>query len=78
MPRYLIHIGPHKTGKTYLQAAFHALRPQLLERGIWYPDQWQGDDKLGQLRLVQRLRGSSSDGLTEEFAALNASGYKWS
>jgi hypothetical protein len=76
MPEYVIHIGPHKTGTTYLQAAFQTFRPQFLRRGIWYPEQWQGDDKLGHHRLVQRLRARTSDGLGEEFASLNASNHE--
>jgi hypothetical protein len=73
MRNYVIHIGPHKTGSTYLQAAFQALRLQLLERGISYPEQWQGDDKLNHHGLAQRLRAIPDDGLAEEFAKLNAS-----
>lgn len=40
MGRFLIHIGPHKTGTTYLQHAFTAMRPALLSRGICYPEDW--------------------------------------
>jgi hypothetical protein len=76
MPRYVIHIGPHKTGSTYLQAAFEALRPQLMERGIWSAEQWQGEERLGHHRLVRRLRAEADDGLAEEFASLNASSHQ--
>ena len=37
MPRYLIHVGPHKTGTTYLQLRFDAARERLRERGVIYP-----------------------------------------
>lgn len=37
---YVVHIGPHKTGTTYLQHAFTAMRPALLARGIGYPEAW--------------------------------------
>ena len=30
----LVHIGPHKTGTTSLQAALYAARPALLEQGV--------------------------------------------
>lgn len=33
----LVHIGPHKTGTTALQAAFATARPQLQELGVRYP-----------------------------------------
>jgi hypothetical protein len=75
MPRYLIHIGPHKTGSTYLQAAFQAMRTELLDRGIWYPEVWQGEDKLSHHRLVQRLRTPADEGLTGEFGSLNGPRY---
>lgn len=32
----LLHIGPHKTGSTTLQAAFHQNRPALVEQGVHY------------------------------------------
>jgi hypothetical protein len=32
----LLHIGPHKTGTTTMQAAFHASREQLAEQGVHY------------------------------------------
>jgi hypothetical protein len=53
VPRYLIHIGPHKTGTTYLQRSFAQLRPALRARGIDYPDDWGGAD--GHHRLVEQL-----------------------
>src|SRR6185312_4862270 len=37
-PRYVIHIGPHKTGTTYLQHAFAKTQKELLAEGIYYPD----------------------------------------
>jgi hypothetical protein len=74
-PMYLIHIGPHKTGTTYLQAAFQAMRSTLLERGILYPELWQGADKLGHHRLAQRLRTKADEGLIGEFTSLNGKRY---
>ena len=32
----LVHIGPHKTGTTALQAAFHLARDRVEEQGIHY------------------------------------------
>jgi hypothetical protein len=32
----LLHIGPHKTGTTTVQATFHAARPVLLDHGVVY------------------------------------------
>ncbi|HVK90536.1 MAG TPA: hypothetical protein VM468_03860 [Mycoplana sp.] len=35
--RLVMHIGPHKTATTYMQANFHKNADQLLERGWLYP-----------------------------------------
>lgn len=37
----LIHIGPHKTGTTALQSAFHANRVELARQGVHYAGQGQ-------------------------------------
>jgi hypothetical protein len=76
MPKYFIHIGPHKTGSTYLQAAFRALRPQLLERGILYPEFGQGPDKLSHDKLAEKLRANDYAGLSDEFGSVNDSRYE--
>lgn len=76
MPKYLIHIGPHKTGSTYLQGAFRALRPQLLERGILYPEFGQGPDKLSHYKLAHRLRTNDYAGMSDEFFSLNDPRYE--
>jgi hypothetical protein len=33
----LLHIGPHKTGSTAVQSAFHAARTRLADQGVVYP-----------------------------------------
>lgn len=51
-----LHIGPPKTGSTFIQAALDAAAPNLLQSGILYPTatrDWQGDSRL--------LRGPSSE-----------------
>lgn len=76
MPKFLIHVGPHKTGSTYLQGAFRALRPELLKRGIAYPEFGQGPDKLNHAVLAQRLRADDYAGIGEEFVSLMGSGHE--
>jgi hypothetical protein len=37
----VLHIGPHKTGTTYIQQNLYELAPLLAERGVCYPtDKW--------------------------------------
>jgi hypothetical protein len=52
--RVLLHIGSHKTGTTYLQQGFVALRPALRDAGIDYPSAWQ-DHLHGHHSLVRAL-----------------------
>lgn len=70
MARYVIHVGPHKTGTKYLQGCFAKMRSVLEPRGIIYPDRRLGD--VGHSALVKRL--SELDPLLlSEFAALRES-----
>jgi hypothetical protein len=73
MPRYVIHIGPHKTGSSYLQVLFRQFAPLLLERGVLYPGEWLGDEAPGHFLLARRLRSGTDPGLADEFQRLNAS-----
>lgn len=68
-PRFLFHIGSHKTGTTYLQSAFRALTPSLSARGVHVPEQWYRNPRLGghhQLPL-QLIRGDV-DALSRDMA----------
>ena len=40
-PRFVIHIGPHKTGSTFLQLCFRDHRAALLERGVLFAALWE-------------------------------------
>lgn len=40
MTSFIIHIGPHKTGSTYLQNHLTGNRAALIGRGILYPREW--------------------------------------
>lgn len=57
MTRFIVHIGPHKTGTTYLQVMLDALRDTLWEHGICVPSVWsQAPGIPSHMRLVQALR----------------------
>ncbi len=52
--RVVIHIGPHKTGSSFLQAHFVALADALSRAGILYPDQgWMLLQSHGRLCLIE-------------------------
>ena len=75
MPEFIIHVGPHKTGTTYLQLSFKANRLALQQRGTIHPTMW--DYTAGNpshLPLAQKLKAGDRDGLAQDFAALLGSG----
>ena len=66
--RYVIHIGPHKTGSTYLQHAFTQMRTELREHGIDYPDLWGGLH--GHMALMDHLASGDAVALQAAFNLL--------
>jgi hypothetical protein len=40
MTRFILHIGPHKTGSTYLQNHLTHNRAALADQGVYYPGAW--------------------------------------
>lgn len=52
--RVFLHIGPHKTGSTYIQKMLVEYRPQLREYGYEYPEVGQ-EAEFGHHRIVQAL-----------------------
>jgi hypothetical protein len=76
--RYVIHIGPRKTGSTYLQESLYALRPKLERDGICYP---AGAFMLFpgatlHTRLFRMIRNEIPPEYEAEFRRLNAAGHK--
>jgi hypothetical protein len=69
MPQFIIHVGPHKTGSTYLQEALAASRPLLAGHGIHYPTLWGDRAHHG---LYDALRIMPNPTLAAEFAGLRA------
>ncbi len=72
MTRFILHVGPHKTGTSYLQEAFVRTRPLLAERGVLYPATWGRTAHHG---LPELLRGGADLRLKRQFAELCMSGY---
>ncbi len=57
----LLHIGPHKTGTTALQAAFAEARPRLETFGVSYPGQHAAPHGAAMARLWLRRRRKNSE-----------------
>jgi hypothetical protein len=55
--RFLVHIGPHKTGTTYIQVILDRLRDRLWEHGILVPSVWNAaPGQPSHMQLVWALR----------------------
>jgi hypothetical protein len=68
--QYFIHVGPHKTGTTSLQAAFKDAQGFLLKNGVLYPDNWlRSDGSYGHHLLFSHLRGGEDTKLREDFSS---------
>jgi hypothetical protein len=77
MPKYVIHIGPPKTGSKYLQSHLFHLRDLLLRDGICYPDNWwTKPDQIMHSPLLAKLQSGDTADLSKTFAELNAAGHK--
>ncbi|WP_418275963.1 hypothetical protein ACNHYB_14045 [Isoptericola jiangsuensis] len=68
MAKVFIHVGPHKTGSTYIQKQLRQHADVLLEHGVSYPD--LGSPVFGHGSLVRRLKGWSTPVTAQELTAL--------
>jgi hypothetical protein len=60
MQKTIIHIGPHKTGSSYLQVCFSKYRQALQTRGIFVPADWEQHGNKSHNGLVDALRDGSN------------------
>ncbi len=71
MPKYLIHVGPHKTGTTYLQFRLDALRQPLRENGTIYPTDWSSSEtEPSHRKLMVGLQKAHVAELSAQFEAI--------
>ena len=76
MPKYIVHIGPPKTGSKYIQSQLYHSRLTLAKYGICYPDiWWTRPDQVLHDVLLELLEGNAAD-LRSDFAQLNAAGHR--
>jgi hypothetical protein len=73
---FIFHIGAHKTGTTYVQAALTALAPRLREHGVLVPNLWhQHARQPGHHQLAQRLSEAAFVELAQDFAGIRQAGF---
>ncbi len=55
--RFIVHVGPHKTGTTYIQQMLAALHDTLLARGTYVPSIWDAAPGLpSHMKLAWAIR----------------------
>jgi hypothetical protein len=67
MAHYIFHVGPHKTGSTYLQDSFLMSQNDLTERKIVYPAQWL-EESSAHHALVRQVKRRNMDLLQPAFS----------
>lgn len=71
MRRFLIHIGPHKTGTTYIQMRLDAARDLLRAAGVLFPVVWRAAGAIpSHLGFFERIRNRQIVTLRREIADL--------
>ncbi len=76
-PRFIIHVGPHKTGSTYLQYSLGRLAGRLAEQGVLYPTCWcPAPGNPIHTLLPRRLRAGRDPNLAEDFRRLTEAGHR--
>jgi hypothetical protein len=78
LTRFIVHIGPHKTGTTYIQETLSALRDTLLERGVCVPSIWNAAPGLpSHLKLVSAIRNRDLTLVREQVQKILAQRYEY-
>src|SRR5712671_6991563 len=76
MTRFILRIGPHKTGSTYRQDHLTDNRAALAGRGIYYPREWTTPEIAWcHAELAALLQQGEFDAVARNFAALKAAGW---
>jgi hypothetical protein len=75
MPKYVVHIGPPKTGSKYLQNMLFHVREALRADGIVYPDNWwNSTGEITHHPVFELLRKNRQSELKETFRRIISTG----
>jgi len=69
--RYIVHMGPIKTGSSYIQNKLIEIREQLLAEGICVPNEWRNFDWRNHSGLSFQLREGLADDVARTFEKIN-------
>lgn len=71
MTRFILHIGPHKTGTTYIQETLFAVRDQLKARGVHIPVVWNASpEQPSHMQVVWALRRGGTKRIEEDLQTI--------
>ena len=74
--RLIVHIGPRKTGTTYLQRVLQQLSPSLEAQGILYPTRYRGQDDYNHVGAVSDLTHNEESKESNRWTGKDGSGWK--
>ncbi len=72
MPKLFLHIGPHKTGSTYIQKFCSENRAKLLNLGVNYPTVGIGGVHYGQHEIIEKVKKLRQEELKHYLAQLTS------
>jgi hypothetical protein len=73
--RLIVHIGPRKTGTTYLQRVLQQLAPGLKPQGVLYPTDYRGQDDYNHVGAVSDLTHNEESKETNRWTGKDGSGW---
>lgn len=73
--RLIVHIGPRKTGTTYLQRVLQQLAPALKEQGVLYPTDYRGEDDYNHVGAVSDLTHNEESKESNRWTGKDGSGW---
>ncbi len=73
--RLVVHIGPRKTGTTYLQRVLQQLSPNLRQHGVLYPVDYRDQDDYNHVGAVTDLTHNEESKETNRWTGKDGSGW---
>lgn len=78
VPNFVIHVGPHKTGSTYIQRRLDQISDLLLAQGIYVPKDWQeNEENPSHTGVVHTVRSDQLANLENVFTNLKSSDHRY-
>lgn len=73
--RLIVHIGPRKTGTTYLQRVLQQLSPSLRAKGVLYPTDYRGQEDYNHVGAVSDLTHNEESKESNRWTGKDGSGW---